>query len=176
MAVGRPTSERFREVERVIDMHYRPEPPELVNVEEAAKLDRPVVREWRGRAYRVDPIPFERGLDLHEALFQYYRPGSVEDTRSALRKMVKLFDNLADPMGLRGKFKWVLRNPFRNASEKEIIALADFFWKLRTGLPFQSWLEKVAEAAESPTVSTTSTPSKERMVDGPQHGRTTAMG
>lgn len=155
MPVGRPTAERFGEVNRIIDRDFTAEPPEFVNTQEALALDRPVVRVLCGRPYVVPPIPYEYGLDLHDLLLRYHKPNTgTEETRRALRGMVRLFPKLVRPVGWRRWVRWVLPNPFRSASEKEIIAAADFFWERRTGTPFRTLLRRAAESARSSTAWT----------------------
>lgn len=175
MPVSRPTRERFREVQDLIDRHYTAEPPQVVNQAEAADIDEPAEKEFRGRAYVVPPIPFEDGLKLHKLQFLYHTPGAgVDQVRMALRGMARLFWRLVQPKGRRPK--WTLRNPFKKMSEREIIAAADFFWRRRTGLPFLMWWERVAEElAASSTDSTQSTSFRGSTNGGPRRGGTSSM-
>ena len=129
-----------------------PPDPEYVNSREALALDRPVVKVICGRPYIVRPIPYEYGLELHDLLLTYHKPNSgTQETRRVLRGMVRLFAKLARPVGVRRWIRWLLPNPFRNASEREIIATADFFWACRTGTPFRALIRHAAENARRST-------------------------
>lgn len=157
----------------------RPAPPrpEVVNTAEAAALDDPAYRIYRGRVYRVAPIPYKAGLRLHRGVDAYReatKAGSQEGQEAALDGLVSLYRQLARPIGWRRLVAWALPNPFRHASEKEIIALADFFWTCRTG---QSLLDSAPQAAGRPRRSTGSSTSMSSSGSGGAsrpHGGTTS--
>lgn len=144
---------RVRAAMEALEESRTPE-PEYVNALEALSLDRSAVKVLCGRPHLVGPIPYEYGLELHELLLRYHKPGAgIEETRRALRGMVHLFPKLARPVGWRRWFRWALPNPFRHASEREIIATADFFWGRRTGTPFHTFVRRAVESAQRSTGS-----------------------
>lgn len=133
---------------------------EVVNTEEAAALDEPTYKHYRGRVYRIAPIPYKAGFQLHRGIDAYQaaaKAGDPDAQEEALSQLVRLYRSLARPIGWRRLVAWVLPNPFRHASEKEIIALADFFWWCRTG---ESLLSSDRARARNRPSSTGSTGSR----------------
>ncbi|MGK7312546.1 MAG: hypothetical protein ACN0LA_09955 [Candidatus Longimicrobiales bacterium M2_2A_002] len=151
----------------------QPPSPEVVNGREAAALDAPTRRTYRGRVYRVDPIPYKAGLELQELVGAYGQASSAREQERALEGMVRLYRRLAVPTGWRRLVRWFLPNPFRHATEKEIIALADFFWTCRTGRSLRDSVRAAGERRPS-TASTGSTNSSGSTAGGRRPGATTS--
>lgn len=177
MPVGRPTSERFREVQRILEEEFSEPEPRYVNGPEAAALDRSRFRVFRGRVYEVPPIPVPLGLDLFELQLQLLDGGNVAEVRRIHRELLALFKKLARPASGLGRLFWRLApNPFRHASEREVRDWLDFFWLCRTGTPYRVWLAGAIENARQSTGSASSTSSAPATGSGHGHGPTSRTG
>ena len=115
----------------------------FVNLDEARGIDRPRYKSYRGRPYRVAPLPYLDALDLQAVIVRLGNQDDTDEQRAAYTEAVALMGRLARPVGWRRLVQW--RNPFRLATEVEIVEWMDFFWKCRTGLS----LVEFAAAVES---------------------------
>jgi len=95
---------------------------------------------FRGRAYGVPPLPWAAGAALHALWTQalaYPSPLTAE-TQPAyyalIRQLPPLLWRYTRPVGAWRRLRrrlGLLRNPFRTASERELVELADFFLSRR---------------------------------------------
>lgn len=128
--------------------------PEHRNVEQVLSLGDVRYILFGGRVFRVPPVPFklgERVLDSHTRLIMYAKEvamtGKKEPTDKFYRQMViqaKLLWKHMRPSGKINRMLWrlgLMRNPFREASEKEITELTDFFLQCRMTSSVQPMLE-----------------------------------
>lgn len=129
-------------------------PPKLRNYASMYGLGSDAVLEWRGMYLVIPPIPFREGARLHEMrvrLDQLHRerlrdekkPDSEEkEQREGMRlmeermireEMVTTFKRCVKPRRWWQALAWkVLPNPFRKASEQEMVELLSFFLLCRT--------------------------------------------
>lgn len=156
MPVRRPDQERINRVFELLrkDAMERNAPPMVSNAEELGAIDEPRYLRWRGRRYRVDPIPVKPGARLLEIQMSILRAGAGIEPRKgklidAYLDAIELMGELIKPTGWRRAFSWILPNPFLKASEKEIGQVLDFLWICRTGIPFQFWMEMTTDRIRS---------------------------
>lgn len=120
-----------------------PDPaPEARNLEPVIRFGDLEYFTFRGRAFGVPPVPWKRGLELlaimAEARAQVGRAlDPVGAARYALlvEKLARLLWRCTRPAGLHRRILrrlGLLRNPFLDATEGEIGALAGFFLSRRT--------------------------------------------
>lgn len=129
-------------------------PPELRNFASMYNLGGDAYLEWRGMYMVVPPIPFREGAKLHEMRVRLTQleherkrdeklPDSEEkDRREGMRlmeermireEMVTTFKKCVKPRRWWQALAWkVLPNPFRQASEQEMVELLSFFLLCRT--------------------------------------------
>lgn len=132
-----------------------PAPPtasRLRNVEPVLSLGETTYFQFRGRAYGVPPLPWKTG----ERMLQVYtgtlalaadvaRTGDKKSEREYYRGLSRLQSILWVSCRPVGRIRRALRllrlhrNPFKGASEKEILELADFFLKGRTRSAVLPW-------------------------------------
>ena len=180
----RQSREQYAKTLGLSDSGREQTPARVVNAREAAGLDRPTVFAFRGTPYILPPIPYEAGIELHEVRsgWEMSRVGNLDNDeyRRLSRRAVRLMGALAHRRGWRWA-RWIRPNPFRNASEREIGQLLDFFWTCRTGLRFPLWLARRMTTRERLTQSTPSPTSFGSSTHGPStaspdHGGTTSTG
>ena len=94
--------------------------------------------------FRVPPVPFKLGqqvLDTHTRVLEHAKHVALNGDRKEmdayyreLRTVVRLLWTHIRPLGRFRQFLWrmhLMRNPFSNASEKEIRDVTDFFLRGR---------------------------------------------
>lgn len=115
--------------------------PRPVNVREVLDLGALVFFRWRGRSYGVPPLPWKEGAALLDAFLEAQNLGESITEEAApryyrtLRTMSRIMWRNTRPVGfLRRALKRlrILRNPYAQASEREIGDLAVFFLGCRT--------------------------------------------
>lgn len=138
-----------------------PVPPtaaRLRNVEPVLSLGETTYFQFRGRAYGVPPLPWKAG----QRLLQVYTAtlalaghvalqGDAKAERDYFRGLARIQAILwayCRPVGKIRRVFWHLRllhNPFRGATEKEVLELADFFLKGRTRSAVQPWAPSMTD-------------------------------
>jgi hypothetical protein len=128
------TEERLAQVQAALQEELRASQPELRNLEPAAELFGEAVLEYRGRRFRVPPVPFAFGValvGLQERIRRMQDAPEGADTlaelHAVLREAVALFPRLVRHTGWRRPLGRLLPNPFRAASEFEVGELLGFF-------------------------------------------------
>ena len=122
----------------------QPRQPEHKNVEVVLSLGDVRYILFHGNTYRVAPVPFklgERVLDSHSKLVALAKKvavtGDKKMTDQFYRQMAiqsRLLWQHIRPSGKVRRFFWrlgLMYNPFRDASEKEITELTNFFLQCR---------------------------------------------
>lgn len=134
------------------------------NVEPVLSLGEMTYFQFRGRAYGVPPLPWKTG----KRMMQIYTTtighanlvattGDKEAERvyfEGLEKLQNLLWKSCRPTGLIPRIFasiGLARNPFRNATEKEILDHTDFFLALRMKSNVQNSPEQMMEPAMSRT-------------------------
>jgi hypothetical protein len=96
---------------------------------------------FRGKPYGVPPVPWKAGKELHRVYVQARRYGLLKDEKTAdayfalIARLPAMLWSLTRPVG---RFRRLLRrvglhrNPFRQATEAELVELAGFFLTLRS--------------------------------------------
>lgn len=131
--------------------------PQERNVEHVLTLGEMRYVSYRNRTFRIRPVPFklgERVLDLKIKILadakQVAKTGArapAEAFYDKLDQMAKLLWMHMQPIGKVRRLMWhlgMLRNPFRNATETELIAIVDFFLQGRMMSSVRSMSEKEA--------------------------------
>lgn len=114
--------------------------PQQRNVEAILSLGDVRYISFRGKAYRIPPVPYKLGqqvLDMYTKATglsrDVARTGSKESADAYYRAMNQLATLLwrhVRPIGTVRRVFWkfgLMVNPFRDASEKEVTDVADFF-------------------------------------------------
>lgn len=118
--------------------------PRAANVGAVREIWSPVPLPFRGRLIPARPIQWEEGLDLMEAALELERwtegrkPGGTL-TREELTELRAIYRRIMDLawMALRPWWmpRWMRawqRNPFRRATEPELLQIMDFVGRCRT--------------------------------------------
>lgn len=123
-----------------------PEPVGVVNGPEAIAIGETALFFYDGAAYVLPSIPWQDGLRMNEIVRCITSRDRKEDeVRAAFEQATEMMFRLSEPASsLRFIPRALRRNPFRNASESEVVALLDFFWKRRTGQSLADWLSSQA--------------------------------
>lgn len=134
-----PTPREEMEAAHHMAASVSPLPPAPVNGRAVREYTQPERLYYRGRRFVLRPLPYLVGIELVEALHQLAeideRLGAAEAFRRHVRLNLLVIDILkecARPPGVRGWFWRWARNPFADATEKEIEDLARFFERART--------------------------------------------
>lgn len=110
--------------------------PRPVNVQQVLDLGGIVFFHWRGRSFGVPPLPWKAGAQLLDAFLTAQNlgpsigPESAPSYYRACQKMAALMWRNCRPTGMLPraiKALGLARNPFRNASERELADLTVFF-------------------------------------------------
>lgn len=130
--------------------------PQQRNVEQILSLGDVRYMGYRNQAFRVPPVPYKLGqkvLDTHIRVLTHAkkvaRGGTKEDSDqyfTELSYLVGLLWKHIRPTGKMRRLFWhlgLLSNPFRQASEKEVNEVTDFFLKGR----MTSSVRSISEAA-----------------------------
>lgn len=119
-----------------------PEPPKSVNGPEAITVGGTTLFFYDGHAYVLPNISWQDGFRMNEIVECITSPDrKSDDVRAAFAQAVEMMFRLSKPASAARFIPRALRrNPFRNASEMEVVALLDFFWKRRTGQSLADWL------------------------------------
>lgn len=135
------TAKRRREESATLSRPTRPErQPTRRNVEPVLSLGSMRYFLFGSRQYRIPPVPYlagERVLELHIKILADAKQVALTGDAKAMRafyvkhgRMAKLLWKHIQPLGKVQRFFWRLglaRNPFRQASEKELTEVVDFF-------------------------------------------------
>ena len=133
--------------------------PRPVNVREILDLGALVFFRWRGRSYGVPPLPWKAGAALLDAFLEAQNLGeriteeNADRYYRALRTMSRIMWRHTRPVGFTRralKRLRVLRNPYTQASEREIADLAVFFLGCRTRVRPEVMRMRNAPAAPPP--------------------------
>lgn len=118
-----------------------PEEPAMVrNVPLVMELGGTVYKTFRGRAFGVPPVPWKLGQQLHLLWIEALRFQGQLTTTTAPRyyaiiaQLPDLLWRCARPVGRTRRLLYRLglhHNPFRRATEAELVELAGFFLALR---------------------------------------------
>lgn len=120
---------------------FKPAEHSLQNVDAAMALDQTSVVRYRGRGYRVPPVPYDQGLQLQRlhlellALTKDEAPETAEQLEQVLvilQDLLPLFKQLCRPTALFERLTWRWRRPFDDASQSELGELLGFFSACRT--------------------------------------------
>lgn len=114
--------------------------PQMRNVLPAVALGSSDSFRWRGKSYLVPALSWRAGLALMDARLTAQDCRDVErvEVRKRYTQMLGLIEKIiwrnCRPINPVSRLLWRLRlarNPFRLATEQEVIDLADFFLKCR---------------------------------------------
>jgi hypothetical protein len=124
---------------------------------------------YRGRRFRVKPVGFIEGARLSVLETRYanltikekernekkergerveLNMDEIKETLDVLEDTIKLFRDLVEPRGWFERLLWpMLKNPFDNATEKEIGELLGFFFvcRMKSGVRFESPRRRVRQ-------------------------------
>lgn len=95
---------------------------------------------FKGRRYRVPPVPFVPGLKLYQVRQRFQEATEADDTDALLqayREGARIMKRLIQPSRWYQRVVWaLLPNPFLKASEGEWKATVDFFLasRMRSGI------------------------------------------
>jgi len=137
MIISRPTREEMEANWAKVNQH-RPEPEAPVrplNLDQVLDLGNTVFFTFRGRAYGVPPLAWKAGERLMVAWQEAKAIGEINDPKKAaeyyriMRRLQRLLWAHCRAVGpFRRLCKWlrIHPNPFRHATEEELVALALF--------------------------------------------------
>lgn len=133
--------------------------PKQRNVEQVLSLGAVRFFTFRGRTYRIPPVPYKLGqkvLHLHTDILADARLVAMTGERKSADAFYRKMDRLAKvlwthirPLGKMRRFFWrmgLMTNPFRGASEEEIREITDFFLQGRMTSSVRSMSETEAQA------------------------------
>lgn len=124
----------------------RPKEPDPVNIEPLMQLGADQFFTYSGQMLRLPPISFRDGMRLNQLWIRMAKLSNVDELDektiaecSALfHEVVTLLGRLVRPVGWIRAIAWrcgFRRNPFGNATEREVPALVGFFSTCRTNTP-----------------------------------------
>jgi len=115
-------------------------PPQVLNVQQVLDLGNLVYFTFRGRAYGVPPLPYKAGQELmvlwtEAAAFTKLTGANTARYMGLLQRLPRLLWQHTRVVGRIRRWMRRLglhRNPFLQATEKELVDLASFFLRRRT--------------------------------------------
>lgn len=140
VAFSRASATAMREAHaRARPSQTGPGEPATLNVPLVIELDAARMFAFRGRPYIVPPLPMLEGLQIMTAWQEAASCGQMltatsrEKYYAALNKLPPMLRRNCRPAGRIRRMLWPLsRNPFRRATEAELVELASFFLLCRT--------------------------------------------
>lgn len=131
--------------------------PPPANLEAATTLHDTGEVRYRGRAYRVPPVPVVQGMRLQALDFELRQLDLYAPTEEVLQQAVAVVEAMVAIFWALVKEPWYRRlwpwraNPFRDVEEDERRALLDFFCSARTRYPVRLTVSLRAPAWVQPT-------------------------
>lgn len=126
------------------ERHRRASSEPIRNVEPVLSLNEMTYLHFRGRAYGVPPLPWKAGQRMLQVYTATIARANLLANRGDKKAETEYFEGLASLQTLLWRhcrpvgWGWrllrllgLLRNPFRRATEKEILDHTDFFLQLR---------------------------------------------
>lgn len=107
--------------------------PSVVMADEAAALLDKRELVFRGRGYAVPPVPWKLAVEVLSCQTEMRRLAGRKDAEPAeavalFRRALRLFKRLSRPVNPLRRLLWpVTRNPYRNATPREVGELLGFF-------------------------------------------------
>lgn len=145
MAVFRRKESEYQSAQERLASNFPHFEPTVANVESATTEHSHGLVRYRGRVFRVPPVPYKQGLWLL-ALDQELRrlnnmlanEENIRHTVAVIASMLEVFHSLVRPDTLYDRLTWRWRdNPFLHAEINEVNELTRFFCLTRMSLPIE---------------------------------------